>query len=58
MRAQALEQKGIIKALRLPAKDAGSLSRTEADKLEEFVKGFGARGLARCKVADGKWMLL
>jgi aspartyl-tRNA synthetase len=51
--AQALESKGIIKALRLPAKDAGTLSRTEADKLEEFVKGFGARGLARCKVADG-----
>jgi aspartyl-tRNA synthetase len=54
--AQALEQKGIIKALRVPAKDAASLSRTEADKLEEFVKGFGARGLARCKVADnGEW---
>jgi len=51
--AQALEQHGIIKALRLPHKDAGTLSRTEADKLEEFVKGFGARGLARCKVADG-----
>src|SRR6476646_868517 len=51
--AGALEQKGIIKALRLPAENAGSLSRTEADKLEEFVKGFGARGLARCKVADG-----
>jgi aspartyl-tRNA synthetase len=49
----ALEQKGIIKALRLPAENAGSLSRTEADKLEEFVKGFGARGLARAKVADG-----
>jgi aspartyl-tRNA synthetase len=51
--AGALEQKGIIKALRLPAENAGSLSRTEADKLEEFVKGFGARGLARAKVADG-----
>jgi len=51
--ASALEQHGIIKALRIPAKDAASLSRTEADKLEEFVKGFGARGLARCKVADG-----
>jgi aspartyl-tRNA synthetase len=54
--ASTLEQKGIIKALRLPAKEAGALSRTEADKLEEFVKGFGARGLARCKVADnGEW---
>jgi aspartyl-tRNA synthetase len=51
--AGALEQKGIIKALRLPSENAGALSRTEADKLEEFVKGFGARGLARAKVADG-----
>jgi aspartyl-tRNA synthetase len=52
----ALEQKGIIKALRLPAENAGTLSRTEADKLEEFVKGFGARGLARAKVGDnGEW---
>ncbi|MFI5289936.1 MAG: aspartate--tRNA ligase [Polyangia bacterium] len=55
--AGALEQKGIIKALRVPAKEAASLSRTEADKLEEFVKGFGARGLARCKVAEGgEWV--
>jgi aspartyl-tRNA synthetase len=54
--ATALEQKGIIKALRVPAKDAGQLSRTEADKLEEFVKGFGARGLARCRVGEsGEW---
>jgi len=51
--AGALEQKGIIKALRLPVENAGALSRTEADKLEEFVKGFGARGLARAKVAEG-----
>ncbi len=51
--ASALEAGGIVKALRVPAKDAASLSRTEADKLEEFVKGFGARGLARAKVADG-----
>jgi aspartyl-tRNA synthetase len=55
--ASALEQPShIIKALRLPAENAGSHSRTEADKLEEFVKGFGARGLARAKVADnGEW---
>jgi aspartyl-tRNA synthetase len=51
--AGALEAKGIIKALRLPVENAGALSRTEADKLEEFVKGFGARGLARAKVAEG-----
>ncbi len=52
----ALEQKGIIKGLRVPAKEAASLSRTEADKLEEFVKGFGARGLARARVGEnGEW---
>jgi aspartyl-tRNA synthetase len=52
----ALEQKGIIKALRVPAKEAASLSRTETDKLEEFVKGFGARGLARARVGEnGEW---
>src|SRR5262249_32106249 len=39
-----------------PVENAGSLSRTEADKLEEFVKGFGARGLARAKVGEnGDW---
>ena len=32
------------------------LSRAEADKLEEFVKGMGAKGLARAKVGeDGEW---
>ncbi len=52
----ALDQKGIIKALRIPAKEAAGLSRTEADKLEEFVKGFGARGLARARVGEnGEW---
>ncbi len=49
----ALEQKGIIKGLRIPAKEAAALSRTETDKLEEFVKGFGARGLARARVGEG-----
>ncbi len=44
----------IVKALRVPA--SANLSRTEADKLEEFVKGMGARGLARAKVdAQGGW---
>jgi aspartyl-tRNA synthetase len=45
----------IVKALRVPA--SSNLSRTEADKLEEFVKGMGARGLARAKVdAHGGWV--
>jgi aspartyl-tRNA synthetase len=47
----------IVKALRIPADLAGKLSRTEVDKLEEFVKGMGARGLARAKVdAGGQWV--
>ena len=45
---------GVCKCLRLPA--AHALSRTEADKLEEFVKGMGARGLARARVdKSGAW---
>jgi aspartyl-tRNA synthetase len=44
----------IVKALVVPA--SANLSRTEADKLEEFVKGMGAKGLARAKVdAAGNW---
>ncbi len=44
----------IVKALRVPA--SANLSRTEADKLEDFVKGMGAKGLARAKVdAQGNW---
>jgi aspartyl-tRNA synthetase len=46
----------IVKAWRLPAELAARMSRTEVDKLEEYVKGFGARGLARAKVgAGGVW---
>jgi aspartyl-tRNA synthetase len=46
----------IVKVLRLPAEMAAKLSRTETDKLEEFVKGMGAKGLARARVAeDGSW---
>ncbi len=43
----------IVKALRIPAEHASKLSRTEIDKLEEYVKGMGAKGLARAKI-DGK----
>jgi aspartyl-tRNA synthetase len=47
----------IVKALRVPAELASSMSRTEIDKLEEFVKGMGAKGLARAKTdADGGWV--
>ena len=47
----------IVKVLRVPAEHAGKLSRTEVDKLEEYVKGMGAKGLARARVdADGGWV--
>jgi aspartyl-tRNA synthetase len=48
----------IVKALRIPAELASKLSRTEVDKLEDFVKGMGAKGLARAKVegAEGAWV--
>jgi aspartyl-tRNA synthetase len=46
----------IVKTMRVPAEHAQKLSRAELDKLEEFVKGMGAKGLARAKVdADGNW---
>ena len=48
----------IVKALRIPAELASKLSRTEVDKLEDFVKGMGAKGLARAKVegAECNWV--
>ena len=54
--ASAMASGGMVKALRLPAEFASKMSRTETDKLEEFVKGMGAKGLARAKVgAGGAW---
>jgi aspartyl-tRNA synthetase len=48
----------IVKALLVPAElSTSKLSRTETDKLEEFVKGMGAKGLARAKIdAEGGWV--
>ena len=51
MLLEAVKAKGIVKALRVPA--SANLSRTETDKLEEYVKGMGAKGLARAKVGEG-----
>jgi aspartyl-tRNA synthetase len=48
---EAVRAKGIVKAMRVPA--SANLSRTEIDKLEEYVKGMGAKGLARAKVGEG-----
>jgi aspartyl-tRNA synthetase len=54
MLKDAVDQGGIVKAMRLPA--AQALSRTETDKLEELVKGMGAKGLARAKIGEnGEW---
>lgn len=54
MFADALAAGGIVKAINLP--NGGGMSRTEIDKLEDVAKSFGARGLARAKVAaGGEW---
>ncbi|RKH13108.1 aspartate--tRNA ligase [Corallococcus sp. CA053C] len=47
----AVQEKGIVKAMVVPAEKA--LSRAESDKLEDFAKQAGARGLARAKVGEG-----
>ncbi|HZU84585.1 MAG TPA: aspartate--tRNA ligase [Polyangiaceae bacterium] len=47
----------IVKALRVPAELAGKMSRAELDKLEDLVKGMGAKGLARAKIdGEGNWV--
>jgi aspartyl-tRNA synthetase len=47
---------GVVKAWRLPAAEASKMSNAEVDKLEEFVKGLGARGLARARIGTaGAW---
>jgi aspartyl-tRNA synthetase len=44
----------IVKAMRIPA--SAGLSRADTDKLEDFVKQMGSKGLARAKVdAQGNW---
>ncbi len=54
MMTEAIEQHGIAKAMVIPA--AKAPSRAESDKLEEFAKGMGAKGLARAKVGEtGEW---
>ncbi len=44
----------IVKALVIPA--SGNFTRADGDKLEQYVKGMGAGGLARAKLGDdGSW---
>ncbi|MEL6187733.1 MAG: amino acid--tRNA ligase-related protein, partial [Myxococcota bacterium] len=51
---QAVDEGGMVKAMRVPAQHA--LSRKDIDLLEQEAKGVGARGLGRAKVgAGGAW---
>jgi len=50
----AVQSKGIVKAMVVPAQY--TLSRKDTDELELYVKGMGAAGLGRAKIADnGDW---
>jgi aspartyl-tRNA synthetase len=56
LQAAVAQSSGVVKGWRLPAAEAAKLSRAELDKLEEFAKGFGSRGLARARIgAGGAW---
>jgi aspartyl-tRNA synthetase len=46
----------IVKAMVVPAQLGAKLSRAEIEKLEAFVKGMGAKGLARAKVEGDAWV--
>lgn len=46
-------QADVVKALRVPGGDV--LTRKEIDDLTEFVKIYGAKGLAWIKIKDGDW---
>ncbi len=50
---QAIERGGIVKAVRVPG--GVSLSRKELDDLIEFVKIFGAQGMAWIKIQPDGW---
>jgi len=50
---QAVERGGIVKAIRVP--DGARLSRKELDDLIEYVKVFGAQGMAWIKILHDGW---
>lgn len=50
---QAVERGGVVKAIRLP--EGGRLSRKELDELIEYVKIFGAKGMAWIKLQPDGW---
>src|SRR6185312_15628853 len=53
LRSSVVTPTNIVKGWKLPAAHANQMGRSDLDKLEEYVKGFGARGLARARVAAG-----
>jgi len=47
----------IVKVIRVPAEFAPKLSRADIERLEEYVKTMGSKGLARAKVdREGNWV--
>ena len=51
---EAVDARGLVKAMRIPA--SANFSRTDVEKLEEYVRGMGAKGLARAKIGEsGEW---
>lgn len=44
---------GIVKGIRLPKEFAEATPRAQIDKLETFVKGMGAKGLAWARIENG-----
>ncbi len=51
---QAVERGGIVKAVRVPG-GGGSLSRKDLDDMLEYVKIFGAKGMAWIKIQPDGW---
>ena len=43
----------LVKAMRVPA--GGTMTRKEIDELTDYVKGFGAMGLAWIKIHENEW---
>ncbi len=51
------ELSDIVKGIVIPSQYASKISRADLEKLEEYVKGMGSKGLARAKVdGDGGWV--
>ncbi len=51
--ANAIKNKGIIKAIKI--EDGAKFSRKDLDELTEFVKIYGAKGMAWIKILENEW---